>query len=152
MPEDEEHVGFTGLAAGGAIGALVGALVGPIGLLVGGATGALVGSLVDAQEAEGSEDVLASVTRQVPPGTTVLVADLDEPSRQVVDTAMVAEGGRIVRHPRADIEAEVAATEEAVQAARRAAERVLHERRKGIGEQTLGDKLSEAKERLTSRR
>ena len=149
VPEDEERIGFVGTATGGAIGALLGALVGPVGLLFFGATGALVGSLADAEEADVSEEVLASVTRRVPPGTTAVVADIDEPSPQLVDSVMEWSGGRVDRRPRADIEAELAAAEEAMRAARREAARVFRERRKAAGEQTVGDRLHELKEKVT---
>ncbi|HWC11573.1 MAG TPA: DUF1269 domain-containing protein [Acidimicrobiales bacterium] len=149
VPEDEERIGFVGTATGGAIGALLGALVGPVGLLFFGATGALVGSLADAEEADVSEEVLASVTGRVPPGTTAVVADVDEPSPRVVDSVMEASGGRVNRRPRADIEAEVAAAEEAMRAAQREAARVLRERRKAAGEPTVGDRLREIKEKIT---
>ena len=148
VPEDEEHIGFVGTAAGGAVGAVVGVLMGPVGLLFFGATGALLGSLADAEEADVSGEVLASVTRRVPPGTTAVVADIDEPSSQLVDLAMKASGGRVDRRPRAHIEAELAAAEEAMRAARREASRVLRERRKAGGEPTVGDRLREIKEKI----
>ena len=152
IPENDARVGFAGTAAGGAIGALLGALTGPVGFLLLGATGALVGSLADAEEAELSDQALASVTRSVLPGTTALVADIDEPAPSVVEAVMEKAGGRVSRRLRADVEAELAAAEEALQAARREAARVLRERRKADGEQTIGDRLSELKEKVSPRR
>ena len=149
IPEDEAHVAFAGATAGGVIGALLGALTGPFGLLFWGATGALVGSLADAEEAEVTDQVLVSVTRSMPPGTAALIADIEEPTFGVVDAAMERAGGRVTRRPRADVEAELAAAEEAGQAAQREASRVLRERRKAAGEQTIGDRLSEVKEKVT---
>ena len=134
IPEDEAHVAFAGATAGGVIGALLGALTGPFGLLFWGATGALVGSLADAEEAEVTDEVLVSVTRSMPPGTTALLADIEEHTFDVVDAAMERAGGRVTRRPKADVEAELAAAEEAGQAARREASRVLRERRKAAGE------------------
>ena len=151
IPDDEARVGFTGAAAGGVIGALLGALTGPFGLLLWGATGALVGSLADAEEADVSDEVLVSVTRSMPPGTAALIADIEEPTFGIVDAAMERAGGRVTRRPKADVEAEVAAAEEAGQAARREANRVLRESRKSTGEQTMGDRLSELKEKVTPR-
>ncbi len=151
MPEDEEQIGLTGTATGGVIGALLGALTGPIGLLLWGATGALIGSLVDAEQADVAEEVLISVTRSVPPGTTALVADITEPAPAVVDAAMRACGGIVSRRPRSDVESEVMAAEEALRAARAEANRVLRERRKRAGEQTMGDRLSELKDKVTGR-
>ncbi|MDQ4098321.1 MAG: DUF1269 domain-containing protein [Actinomycetota bacterium] len=152
IPEDEEHIGFTGTATGGAIGALLGALIGPIGLLFFGATGALVGSLVDAEDANVSEEVLAAVTRQVPPGTTALIADVDESTPGIVDPVMQAAGGRVARRPRAQIEEELASIREAVDAARREAARVLRERRKAAGKESIGDRLSGLVEKISPRR
>ncbi len=149
IPEDEARVGFSGAAAGGVIGALLGALTGPFGLLLWGATGALVGSLADAEEADVSDHVLVSVTRSMPPGTTALIADIDEPTFGAVDAAMERVGGTVTRRSRAEVEAELAAAEEAGDAARREASRVLHERRKAAGEQSLGDRLSEFKDKVT---
>lgn len=149
IPEDEARVGFTGAAAGGAIGALLGALTGPFGLLLWGATGALVGSLADAEEADVSDGVLVSVTQSMPPGTAALIADIEEPTFGVVDAVMEKAGGRVNRRSWADVQAELAAAEEAGLAARREANRVLRERRKATGEQTIGDRLSELKEKVT---
>ena len=78
MPEGEQHVGVTGTATGGGLGAVLGALTGPVGMLVGGAAGALVGSRADSHKANASEKVLADVARLVPPGTAALLADVDE--------------------------------------------------------------------------
>lgn len=149
IPEDETRVGFSGAAAGGVIGALLGALTGPFGLLLWGATGALVGSLADAEEAEVSDEVLIGVTQSMPPGTTALIADIEELSFGVVEAVMERAGGRVTRRSRAAVEAELAAAEEAGQAARREANRVLRERRKAADQQTIGDRLSELKEKVT---
>ena len=149
IPADETRVGFTGAAAGGVIGALLGALTGPFSLLLWGATGALVGSLADAEEADVSEGVLISVTQSMPPGTAALIADIDEPTIGIVDAAMEKAGGRVTRRPRGEVEAELAAAEEAGQAARREANRVLREHRRAAGEQSIGDRLSELKEKVT---
>lgn len=149
IPDEDARVGFTGMATGGAIGALLGALTGPVGLLLLGATGALVGSLADAEGAEVTDEVLGSVTRSLLPGTTALVADIDEPAPGVVDAVMEKAGGTVDRRPRADVEAELADADEALQAARREAARVLRERRKATGEQTVGDRLSELKEKVS---
>ena len=152
IPEDEARVGFTGAAAGGVIGALLGALTGPFGLLLWGTTGALVGSLADAEGADVTDEVLVSVTRSMPPGTAALIAEIEEPTFGVVNAAMERAGGRVSRRPRAELEADLAAAEEAGQAARREAKRVLRERRKAAGEQTIGDRLSELRDKVTPSR
>lgn len=149
IPEDDARVGFAGAAAGGAIGALLGALTGPVGLLLWGAAGALVGSLADAEAAEVTDEVLGSVTRSLVPGTAALIADIEEPAPSPVDAAMENLGGTVDRRPRADVEAELAAADEALEAARREAARVLRERRKAAGEQTIADRLSDLKDKVS---
>ena len=113
MPEGERHVGLTGTAAGGLLGALVGALTGPIGLLAWGAAGALVGSRDDARKAAASEETVSRVAQGVPPGTAALLADVDEEERGRLDAAMAASGGAVTRLLKADIEAELAAADDA---------------------------------------
>lgn len=151
VPEGPENIGFVGTAAGGAIGALVGALAGPLGLLLGGATGAVVGAVADVDESDVSEVLLGTVTRAVPPGATALVADVDEPAPEVLDTVMAKAGGMVTRRSRFEVEAELQAAEEAARAGEREARRVLRERRKAEGRQGLGDKLSEVKDKVTGK-
>jgi uncharacterized membrane protein len=148
IPEGSENIGFVGTAAGGAIGALIGALAGPLGLLLGGATGAIVGVVADVDEADASEVLLGTVTRSVPPGAAAVVADVDEPAPEVLDAVMTKVGGTVTRRPKFEVEAELQAAEEAARAAEREARRVLRERRKAEGRQGLGDKLSEAKDKV----
>lgn len=120
----------------------------PLGLLLGGATGAIVGVVADVDEADASEVLLGTVTRAVPPGATALVADVDEPAPEVLDAVMAKAGGTVTRRSRFEVEAELQVAEEAARAAEREAKRVLRERRKAEGRQGLGDKLSEAKDKV----
>src|SRR5579872_6896434 len=58
-------IGYTGRAAGGVIGLLVGIIGGPLGVLIGGATGLMLGSLFDVYDAEETESVLSDISRTV---------------------------------------------------------------------------------------
>lgn len=147
VSEDADNVGFTGTAVGGAVGALIG----PLGLLLGGMTGVAVGSLADAEEADTADVLVATVARRVPPGAVALIADVDEPAPELLDSVMSARGGTPVRWSREDVEAELAASADALRAAQEEAKRVMRERRKAEGKETLGDKLGELKDKMSRR-
>lgn len=149
VPEDADNVGFTGTAAGGAVGALIGALAGPLGLLLGGMAGVAVGSAVDVEQADTSDALVSTVASRVPPGATALVADVDEPAPEVLGSVMLSIGGTLIRWPREQVEEELAAGADAVEAAEKEARRVMRERRRAEGRETLGDKAAALKDRLT---
>jgi uncharacterized membrane protein len=108
-----ESLDLPNTIGGSLIGLLVGVLGGPFGVLIGGYTGLLVGSLLDLDEADETGSVLGSISSSIKPGSTALLAVVSERSTEVVDTAMTETGGSVVRRPVADVEAEIAAAEEA---------------------------------------
>lgn len=120
---DGDHM--TGTATGGLIGLLIGILGGPFGVLIGGATGLLIGSLYDMDDADDTESVLAEISRAVRPGQTVVLAEVDEQSNDVVDQAMARLDGIVLRRSVDDVEAEIAAAEDAERAAKREARKQL---------------------------
>lgn len=131
---EDRHL--TGTATGGLVGLVVGILGGPFGVLIGGATGLLIGSLFDMDDAADEESVLAAISHTVRPGQTVVLADLSEQSNEVVDNAMATLGGHVVRHSVDEVEAEIAAAEDAQRAAKHEARRKLHaERRSELKEE-----------------
>lgn len=123
----DEHVSAT--TKGGLIGLLVGLLGGPFGVLIGGATGLLIGSLYDAEDAEQTESVLARISSAIPAGHVVLLAEVAEPSDDVVDQAMARLHGTVLRRSVDDVEAEIAAAAHAARAAKREARKQLLETR-----------------------
>lgn len=149
VSEDTDNIGFTATASGGLVGALLGALAGPTGLLLGGAVGAVVGAVSDADEAGASELLLTTVGSRVPPGATAVVADVDEPAPEVLDAVVTGLGGRVTRRSRLEVEAELEAADHAARAAAEEAKRVMRERRKARGEETLGDRVADVKDKIT---
>ncbi len=149
VSEEAENVGFTATASGGLVGALLGALAGPLGLLLGGAAGIAVGAVSDADEADASELHLMAVGTQLPAGATAVVADVDEPAPETLDAVVTRLGGKVSRRTHREVEAELEAAEEVVRAAEAEAKRVLRERRKARGEETLGDRVADAKDKIT---
>lgn len=113
---------LAGTAGGGLTGLLVGILGGPVGVLIGGSTGLLVGSLFDLDDAEQIETALGQLSKSVAPERTAVLAVVTEPSRDVVDAAMAAFGGTVLRRSVSDVEAEVAAIDKAERKAAREAQ------------------------------
>jgi uncharacterized membrane protein len=145
------NTGRTKTGTGGIIGLLVGILGGPFGILLGGATGLLIGSLFDIEDAEEVESVLESVSRSVAVGRIALLAEVDETSPDVIDAAMVKLGGRIDRQSLDEVEAEIAAAEDAQRRAKREARKHLHEQRRAHAGNEIQAKIQELEAKLHAR-
>jgi uncharacterized membrane protein len=142
-----------GTAAGGLIGLLVGILGGPFGVLIGGATGVLVGSLFDLEDTEDTESVLAALSQEIRPGHDTLLVELREPSdHQVVDGVVESRSVNVLRRPVADVEAEMAAAEQAQHEARKKARRELRHEREEKHKEHVATKVAELKAKLPRRR
>jgi uncharacterized membrane protein len=143
-PAETDNVGGEVFMAGSLIGMLVGVLGGPLGMLLGLGAGGLVGGAYDLDQADIQDDVLAEVGRHVPPGRNALLAEVDEYAPEVVDGAMSALGGSVLRRSADDVLAEIEAAEEAAEEARRQARKKARERKKA----ELHDKYEERKTHL----
>jgi uncharacterized membrane protein len=139
---------FEGTATGGLIGVLIGILGGPLGVLIGGATGLLVGSLFDMDDADDTESALSDISRSVKAGHTAVVAQADEQSPDVVDTAMRQLGGTTVRRTVEDVQADIAAAEEAERVAAHEARKRLREQRREQTKEKIQAKIEELKAKL----
>jgi len=139
-----------GAVTGGLIGLTLGVLGAPLGLLLGGVWGALLGSLIDLDALAEEESVLATMARALQPGTTAVIAQVTEPTTDIVDTEMERLGGVVIRRPVAEVEAELAAAEEATRAAEEEARRRLKEEREPGPKERAQQKIDELKARLGS--
>ncbi len=137
-----------GTATGGLIGLLIGILGGPFGVLLGGATGLLIGSLFDLADDDDTESALGELSRSAQVGRTTLLAQVTEQSPEVVDTAMGNLGGHVLRREMDDVEAEIAAAEDAQRAAAKAARKHLHEQRRAQAKEKIHAKIEELKAKL----
>ena len=138
---------FTGTATGGLIGLLVGILGGPFGVLIGGATGLLIGSLYDMDDADDTESVLAEISSTIRPGQTVVLAEVEEQSDEVVDRAMARLRGTVLRRSVEAVEAEIAAAEQAERAAKREARKQLLETKRSRAKDEIRRIVDELKAR-----
>ncbi len=141
----------TATAAGAAVGTVVGLFGGPLAVLFAGPTGALAGSLYDATSMDDVEDLVEGLIRAVPPGAHAVIAVADESSSLDVDKIAGRHDAAVLRRSRGDLEAELAAAEEAVQAARETAYRVLATRRRVAAEKNIIDRLGDIKNRVLDR-
>jgi uncharacterized membrane protein len=139
---------FEGMAGGGLLGLLVGILGGPIGVLIGGTYGMLVGSLFDLDDAERTESTLGQISESVKPGRTAVLAVVTEPSPEVVDAAMTPFGGTALRRSVYEVEAEVAAIEQAERKAKHEAQKELMRSRREETRETVHAKVDELKAKL----
>jgi uncharacterized membrane protein len=135
-------------ATGGVLGLLVGIIGGPLGVLVGGTYGLVVGSLFDIYDADVSDSALATISSEVKVGHTALLAVVDEPSTEIVDAAMSDVGGTVARRPLVDVEAEMAAAEDAERTAKREARKELHRGRRERDKAAVNAKVEELKGKL----
>lgn len=139
---------FAGTETGALIGLLVGILGGPLGVLIGGTTGLLLGSAFDADDAEEHESVLAALSATIRPRHTALLAVVSERSAEVIDTAMARLGGQVLRRGVAEVEAEIAAAEDAARAAKRAARVKLRDERRRHLSDDVREKVDALKQKL----
>jgi uncharacterized membrane protein len=140
--------GLSATAGGGLIGLVIGILGGPLGVLIGGATGLLIGSLFDMHDEDDTESALSDISRSVQVGRTALLAQVREQSPDAIDAAFESLGGTIVRRSLDDVEAEIAAAEEAQKAARKAARERLRKQRRDQVSEKIHAKIEELKAKL----
>ena len=148
IKDEVGDIGYEGTATGGIVGLIVGILGGPIGVLLGGATGVLIGSLFDLDDLDETDSVLSEMSRTLRVGHPSVVAEVDEQSPEVVDAAIHRLNGTVLRLPLADVEAEIAAAEEAQRAAKREARKTLHEQRREEHREKVQAKIAELKSML----
>jgi uncharacterized membrane protein len=139
---------YEATSGGGLLGVLVGVLGGPFGVLIGGVTGLLIGSLFDEDDDDNTRSVLADLSKSIHVGPPGLLAEVSEPSPEAVDAVMAHLDGTVVRRSVADVEAEIAAAEDAQRAAKKKARHELHEARHKQHKEKVDAKEAELKAKL----
>ncbi|MDO4263511.1 MAG: DUF1269 domain-containing protein [Deinococcus sp.] len=95
-----------GTGSGSLIGMMVGILGGPFGMLLGTMAGGLIGSAVDASRASETSVNMRAVSNSIAPGTTALVAEIEELHPAQLDGAVQRLGGQVHRWPESDLRRE----------------------------------------------
>ncbi len=102
--KDEANEAPLGTAVGTVVGSLIGLLGGPVGLAAGAAAGAFLGYAADAFNYGVGMEFVDEVSRNLTPGKSALVAEVDEFWTLGLDLRMEALGGTVVRQWRLDVE------------------------------------------------
>ena len=98
--------GGLGLAVGALVGGLVGLIGGPAGGAVGMGAGALMGGIGDIINIGIRSDFLEAISKELTPGKSAVVAEVDEDWMKPLDAAMEPLGGQVIRQWRSDFEDE----------------------------------------------
>ncbi|GAA0475482.1 DUF1269 domain-containing protein [Streptomyces sp. NPDC046215] len=100
FPDSEDNTGTArGFAVGGLVGGLVGILGGPLGIMIGFGAGGLIGGARDAREATAANAAVEMLAAEVPPGSTVLIAELAEDRPELLDDILEPYGTALERYP-----------------------------------------------------
>ena len=148
IPESVDNDELVGMASGSLIGMLIGVLGGPLGVLVGWGAGAMMGGAFDVDRAVTSDEALTVLGRAIPPGTTAVIASVEEPAVEVIDGEMSKLGGEVTRRPVVEVMGELEAAEEAADAAAREGRRELREKRKAEVHENVDERVGKLKEKL----
>ncbi|HET7000689.1 MAG TPA: DUF1269 domain-containing protein [Puia sp.] len=110
--------------SGMAIGTLVGAIAGPVGLLVGMFTGTLIGAVAESDYFDFSDDFYRKVNDRLQPGTFAVIAEVYEESPDIIDHAFNTLGATAIFRSDVDyvyddyVDEQVEETDEAIDAER----------------------------------
>ena len=104
--------------------------------------------MFDLGEAAESESVLSQISGSVRPGHTALLAQVTEQSPEVVDSAMAALGGVLMRRPVDEVEDEIAAAEKAQVKAEREADKELMRGKREHSKEKAHAKVEKLKAKL----
>lgn len=116
-----------GTVGGGAVGALIGLIAGPLGMLLGWSSGTIAGATFETMDAADEDDGLTELSKRIPPGGNALLVEMTETSHAIADD--IAKDGSITRIPTAEVEAEVKSAQDAASKAAKEARRVRRETR-----------------------
>jgi uncharacterized membrane protein len=148
IPEDADNVGPVGTLSGSLTGMLIGVLGGPVGVLIGWGAGALLGGAFDIDRAETSDEALGVLGRAIPPGSTAVIASVNEPAVEVIDEEMKKLDGEVTRKPAAEVMDELEAAEDAAAAASREARRTVREQHQAEAKASVEERVGKLKEKL----
>jgi uncharacterized membrane protein len=141
----------TGVATtgGGLVGMLLGVIAGPYGMLLGLTGGALAGGSFELRHGDDEDEVLTRINAAINPGHTVLVAQVNEPTIEVLDKAMGELGGVVIRKSEADVLTELDAAEDAAHAAQAAARKAIREKKMADVKEKREDRIAALKAKFS---
>jgi uncharacterized membrane protein len=128
---------------------LLGVIGGPVGMILGFTGGALAGGSFELRRADDQDEVLTQLNAAINPGHTVLVAQVNEPTLEVLDKAMADLDGTVLRRSEADVLSELEAAEDAATAAQAAARKAVREHKKAELKEKREDRIAALKEKFS---
>ena len=148
IPDGSDNVGPVGMASGSVIGMLIGVLGGPVGVLLGWGAGAMMGGAFDVDRAITSDEALTTLGQAIPPGSTAVIASVDEPTVEVIDGEMKKLDGEVTRSSVYDVRIELEAAEDAAEAAARAARKAVRQSHKAELSANVRERMEALKEKV----
>jgi len=128
---------------GSSLGSLIGLLGGPTGVAIGLAAGSLVGATADLDNARIGADFVDEVWRQLTPGKSALVAEIDEEWTPWVNLSMEELGGVVYRRALSDAKHEANAEDVAAMKADLAQMKAEHAQAKAGHKAKLLEKINQ---------
>ncbi|MET8977007.1 hypothetical protein ABZX85_15435 [Streptomyces sp. NPDC004539] len=150
VPEGLETDAEQGLAVGGVIGSLVGILGGPLGVLMGWGIGAVIGGGHGYRRAEEATEAVGGFTPHLPPGGTVVLAEVVEHGTEALDVLAMRHDAVLERRPTDSVRAELKAMEDAAERMRGDEVRARRESRRAGAEQRIRTGVAQLKRRIAS--
>jgi F0F1-type ATP synthase epsilon subunit len=95
------------------------------------------------------DEVLTRINAAINPGHTVLVAQVNEPTIEVLDKAMGELGGVVIRKSEADVLTELDAAEDAAHAAQAAARKAIREKKMADVKEKREDRIAALKAKFS---
>jgi hypothetical protein len=108
----------------------------------------MMGGAFDIDRAVTSDEALTVLGRAIPPKSTAVIASVEEPTVDVIDSEMTKLGGEVTRRSVAEVMGELEAAEEAAEAAASEARRAVREKRKVELSADLNERVGKLKEKL----
>ncbi|GAA1480227.1 hypothetical protein GCM10009624_06670 [Gordonia sinesedis] len=137
-----------GTLGGSVLGTLIGLLGGPVGALLGFAGGALFGSIFDVGRAADSDSVVGEMSRALPPGHAGLLIEAEEVSPSGIDQFAADDGATVLRRPEDEVLDEIAAAEDAAEAAAWAADEKMRAAKREERKEKREERVAKLKARL----
>ena len=144
IAESTDNLDLVGTASGSLIGMLVGVLGGPLGVLLGWGAGAMMGAAFDVDRDETSDEALVVLGRAIPPGSTAVIASVDESAVELIDGEMAKLDGEVTRRSVGEVMGELEVAEDAAEAAAHEARRTIREERKAELSAGFEDRVGQA--------
>lgn len=117
VPESWVRGAGTPTVVGGIVGGLIGLIGGPVGVFLGWTAGTVLSGAAEIKSFQDGVAALTVYSTGLAEGGSLLIAELHEQSPQAADAVAARHGGRLVRRPAEEVEAEVRAAEQAAEQA-----------------------------------